>query len=86
MIWEMIWEILFYYFFKVSPGNISNFRHFIGILMISGSGGDFLSKKYLFRKKNKIIFFGSGKFQKHVKSLPQNKSLPRMFVSNLNIL
>lgn len=33
-VWETIWEILFLYFLKASPENISNFRHFIGILMI----------------------------------------------------
>ena len=43
-----------------------------------GEGGK-MSKKYLFRKKNKIIFFGSGKFQKHVKSLPEIKSLPEKY-------
>ena len=45
MIWETIWEILFLLFLKASPENISDFRHFIGILMnwetIWETGDDF---------------------------------------------
>lgn len=45
---------------------ISKYRQIIGIFMFWLSfwlsGYPFLSKKYSFRKKNKIIFFGSGKF------------------------
>ena len=45
---------------------ISKYRQIIGIfyvwLSFWLSGYPFLSKKYLFRKKNKIIFFGYEKF------------------------
>ena len=47
-----------------------------------GDGRPFLLKKYLFRKKNKIIFFGSGKFSKHVKKVSRLKSISRNLISN----
>ena len=58
---------------------LDKIRELVILLVI---GYPFLSKKYLFQKKNKIIFFDGRKFSKHVKKDNQIKNDNQLITSN----
>ena len=75
----------FLIFLKASPENISNFRHFIGILTIWETiwetGDDFCQKSIYSGKKIKSFFLVLESFKNSQKRSPDWKSISRMFVS-----
>ena len=89
-VWEIVWEILFLIFLKASPENISDFRHFIGILMIWETvwetGDDFCQKSIYSGKKIKSFFLVLKSFKTCKKRSPDWKVSPKCLLVNLNIL